>query len=71
MMELIKQESDNILFFGHPELLPYGRFSDIDGGRGLSCDYADLLRRKTGHHEDYNLFLLRSERLAVLSCSFP
>lgn len=43
-MELFKHKSDNILFFGHPELFSYGRFSDIDSGRGLSCNYADFFR---------------------------
>ena len=57
-MELIEQESYNILLFGHPELLSYGSFSDIDSGWGLSGDYADFFGRETGHHEDYYLLLL-------------
>lgn len=69
-MELIKQESDNILFFWHPELLSYRSFSDIDSGRGLVGNYADFFRRETGHHEDDYLLLLQGERIAVLAMQF-
>lgn len=62
---MIEQESDNILLFGDPELLPYGSFSDVNSGRGLSGNYADFLRRKTGHHEDDYLFLFQSEGATI------